>query len=114
MTPLPEALEKFVKAYHGNQNLVNEQAGWDCAIVLVASDSKESVALQIENGRVDKIGTELEEVDLVITSNHEVLLDILELRRDPNEPYMFGELTIQGPEDHFMRLDYVMTVLCPV
>ncbi len=72
------------------------------------------MALQIENGRVAKIGAELEEVDLVITSEKSVLLDILELRRDPNEPYMFGELTIQGPEDHFMRLDYVMTVLCPV
>ena len=32
----------------------------------------------------------------------------------PNEPYLFGELTVRGPEADFVRLDYIATELCPL
>lgn len=113
MTRLVDSLNNFVTSYHAKDDLVSAYDNWSCAIALVASDSDETVGLQIENGRVTDMQKVPEEVDLLITSESSVLYDILEFRRDPNEPYMFGELTVQGPEEHFMRLDYIMSMLCP-
>lgn len=113
MTPLMAALHRFVTTYHGAQKLVDQQSDWHSRIALVAADSGESINLQVHSGRVSGIGDPLDEVDLVVTANDGVLVDILTLKRDPNEPYLFGELTVQGKEAHFMRLDYVVTMLCP-
>jgi hypothetical protein len=46
---------------------------------------------------------------LLVKAEEATLLDILEFRRDQNEPFLFGELTIQGAEAYFLRLDYVVT-----
>ena len=113
MSALQTALEKFIILYHANSQLVSQQSGWECSIALYASDTDEAITLQINDGKVVTLAQPLHEVDLLVTTSASVLFDVLELRRDPNEPYMFGELTIQGPEAHFMRLDYVMTMLCP-
>lgn len=113
MTRLVDSLHNFVSSYHANQELVSAYDNWNCSIALLASDSQETVGLQIENGRVINMEQSAEEVDLLITSDADVLYDILEFRRDPNEPYMFGELIVQGPEEHFLRLDYIMAMLCP-
>ena len=113
MSPLLVALQSFVAVYHGTQKLVAEQCDWDSRIALVASDSGESINLQVTHGRVGSIGEPMDEVDLVITARDSVLVEILTLQRDPNEPYLFGELTVRGNESHFMRLDYVVTMLCP-
>jgi putative sterol carrier protein len=114
VTPLLTALRAFVAIYHEAHSLVEQNKDWDSRVSLVAADSGESINLQVRNGQVTAIGEPLQEVDLVITANENILLDILELRRDPNEPYMFGELTVQGDERHFMRLDYIVTMLCLV
>jgi putative sterol carrier protein len=114
MSTLRTALSAFIERYHDNATLVAEQAGWNCRILLVASDSGETVPLVIADGRVREIDAMAEEVTLVVTADKAVLLDVLELRRDPNEPYLFGELTIEGPEADFMRLDYVMTIMTGV
>ena len=114
MTPLLTALHEFVAVYHGAENLVAQHKDWDSRVSLVAADTGESINLQVRNGHVSAIGKPLEAADLVVTADEQILLDILELRRDPNEPYMFGELTVQGEEGHFMRLDYIVTMLCPV
>ncbi|MDH5181030.1 MAG: SCP2 sterol-binding domain-containing protein [Gammaproteobacteria bacterium] len=113
MTRLVDSLQNFVSTYHAKDDLVKAYDNWSCSIALIASDSDETVSLQIENGKVVDMEHLPEEVDLLITSDSGVLYDILEFRRDPNEPYMFGELTVQGPEEHFMRLDYIMSMLCP-
>jgi putative sterol carrier protein len=111
---LVEALQRFVDVYHAAGNLAAEQRGWHCRIVLVAPDHNESITLRIEDGRVVSIGEQRDEGELIITADAATLHDILAFRRDPNEPYMFGELTVQGPEEHFMRLDYIVTMLCPL
>jgi putative sterol carrier protein len=113
MSALQTALEKFIDIYHANSQLVSQLSGWDCSIALYASDTDEAITLQMNDGKVVTLAQPLNEVDLLVTTSASVLFDVLELRRDPNEPYIFGELTIQGPEAHFMRLDYVMTMLCP-
>jgi len=114
LSSLLSALHDFVAAYHDATKIVAGQRDWDSRIALVAPDSGESVNLRVRNGRVASIGEPLEEADLIITANHSVLVEILTLQRDPNEPYLFGELTVQGNEAHFMRLDYVVTLLCPL
>jgi hypothetical protein len=50
---------------------------------------------------------------LVVSSDERTLCDVLDLRISPNEPYLFGELTVQGPEADFVRLDYIATEICP-
>jgi hypothetical protein len=49
----------------------------------------------------------------VVSSDQRTLEEVLRLRLGPNEPYLFGELTVQGPEADFVRLDYIATELCP-
>jgi urease accessory protein UreE len=112
MTNLNQALYNFVATYHATENLVLEQADWQCAIKLFATDSQETLTLRLVNGRVIEIGHDLDQEDLLVKAEEAILLDILEFRRDPNEPYLFGELTIQGAEALFLRLDYVVTQLC--
>ena len=112
MTALVEALGNFVNRYQGNKALVAEMRGWSCGICLETVDDLHCVCLGIEDGQVVTLGDASLPYALVIRSDLEVLLDVLEFRRDPNEPYLFGELTIQGAEDDFMRLDYMVTRLC--
>jgi putative sterol carrier protein len=112
MTDLNHALHNFLAIYHATEDLVTEQADWQCAIQLLATDTQEMLTLHLVNGRVVEIGHDLDPADLLVKAEATILLDILEFRRDPNEPYLFGELTIQGAEAHFLRLDYVVTQLC--
>jgi hypothetical protein len=110
---LRDPLERFIARYHASAALVGEQAGWNCSIVLAAEDTAEQIGLQLEDGRVVAVGPGGELADLIVTAPSALLVDILELRQDPSEPYMFGELTVQGEERHFTRLDYVVTSLYP-
>jgi hypothetical protein len=113
MEDLARALRAFVDAYHARPALVEEQRGWSRTVRLVASDAGGSLALRIEDGRVAAVTEGGDGGDVVITSDRATLLDILELRRGPNEPYVFGELTVRGPEEDFFRLDYITSQLCP-
>jgi len=113
MSALRAPLDRFVARYHANQALVTEQRGWTCAIVLAAEDTAEQIALRVEHGRVIAVGDAGGQPDLIVTGPSAMLVEILELRQDPSEPYMFGELTVQGEERHFTRLDYVVTSLYP-
>ncbi len=112
MSTLAEAAEQFRAAYHAREELVAEQADWNRTLALVANDTGDSVALQIVEGRIAGCskGTT---GDIVITSDARTLCEILELRQGPNTPYLFGELTVRGPEADFIRLDYVTSRLCP-
>ena len=112
MKTLLECVATFARAYEASDTLKDHQRGWTRTIALVASDTGESVAVRIDEGRI--AGWEPGSTgDVVITSDASTLADILELRRGPNEPYLFGELTVRGPEADFLRLDYVSDVLCP-
>lgn len=112
MTVLVQALQAFVARYHACEALVSEQADWCCGICLESRDSPDRIQLAIESGRVVRFAPHLEGRSLIVRSDLAVLVDILALRRDANEPYLFGELTVEGAEEDFMRLDYVVTRLC--
>lgn len=113
MSELRARLDRFVEIYHADGALVSEQRDWSCSIVLTADDRDDRVGVRVERGRVVAVGAPDAQPDLIVTAPGEVLIDILALRRDPSEPYMFGELTVQGEERHFTRLDYVVTKLYP-
>ena len=112
MSRLAAAAQHFVDAYHARGPLVDEQRGWRCAIALVTTDG-DAVTVHIDDGRITEIVPKADGADVVITAAAATLTDILELRRSPNEPYIFGELTVRGPEADFLRLDYLATRLCP-
>ena len=112
MSALAEAARHFVNAYHERAELVAEQKGWRCAIALVAVEGG-AVTVRVEDGRITGVVDHEEPADVLITSDLSTLTDVLELRRHPNEPYVFGELTLRGPEADFLRLDYIATLLCP-
>jgi len=114
MSHLLSAATRFVDVYHANHNLVAQQRGWTLAIGLVASDSGATVLVQMDDGHVTQLREENSTADMVITADQNTLCDILEFRRSPNEPYIFGELTVRGPEADFLRLDYIATTLCPL
>ncbi len=112
MNPLANAMSCFAHAYNGSLALTAEQRGWSCTVAFVATDSGAAVAARIEDGRLVSIFEEASG-DVVVTSDEATLRDILELRRGPDEPYLFGELTVRGSESDFLRLGYIAGALCP-
>ncbi len=114
MSALSDMMSRFAACYHARGDLVAEQRGWHCTIILRAGDSGQNVTVRIDDGRVIEVHEREEPVDLVVCADQQTLCDILELRRGPNEPYLFGELTVQGAEADFVRLDYITECLCPL
>lgn len=112
-TLLTQAALRFRDAYHARADLVAEQADWTRTIALVAADTGESVAVRISSGRIVACVERAFEGDVVISSSEQTLCDILDLRQGPNEPYLFGDLVVRGPEADFLRLDYLTSQLCP-
>jgi putative sterol carrier protein len=109
---LADAARRFVDVYHARPALVAEQAGWRCVITLRATEG-ETVTVRVDDGRVTAVTGQPAAADLEIAADAATLADVLELRRNPTEPYLFGELTVRGPEPDFVRLDYIATRLCP-
>jgi len=109
---LGQALGCFLDAYQSRPELVAEQRGWSPVILLAANDAVARVAVSLRDGRVEGIG-ERGDATLEITGGIDTLCDVLTLRRDPNEPYLFGELSVMGAEADFVRLDYIVSRLCP-
>ena len=112
MTELMRALNGVIHRYRINESLYADMRGWYCTIRLETTDANDCVLLNIEDGQVSEIVEGPSLPSLTVRSERQVLLDILQFRLDPNQPYLFGELTIQGNEDDFLRLDYVVTRLC--
>lgn len=109
---LEDAVRGFVDRYHADAKLCAEQADWNCLMRLQASDVAQHVGIDVRQGRVEGISPRAEAADLVVTASLQVLLDILQLRLNPGQPYLFGELTLTGEEADFMRVDYVASMLC--
>jgi hypothetical protein len=106
------AAEGFAAIYHSNAKLCAEQADWDCLINLLANDTSHQVTLDIRQGRVAVSPGGSEDSDLRIAAPLQTLLDVLQLRLNPNQPYLFGELTVLGDEADFTRVDYVASMIC--
>jgi putative sterol carrier protein len=111
--PLLTATHKFVALYQANKKLSDEQFDWSCVLHLQPSDGVQGVAVKVVGGVVESVTQSEIAIDLVVTASLDILLEILELKLNPNQPYLFGELTVVGAEEHFMRLDYIVTMLCP-
>jgi hypothetical protein len=111
MNALEEALGCFLRAYQARPALVAEQRGWSPVIALLAIDADARATVRLADGRVAAVG-DASAPTLEITGDLRTLCDVLELRRDPNEPYLFGEIVVRGPEADFLRLDYIASQLC--
>ena len=112
MPSLMAAAGEFVAIYHADAKLCADQAVWECIVRLQASDAPQRVTIAIRNGRVHALSAGTDSADLVVTAPLQILLDILQLRLNPNQPYIFGELTVTGQEADFMRVDFVASTLC--
>ena len=110
---LGRALAHFLAAYEARPELVAEQRGWSPVIALAASDTAARVVVSLDDGRVARLGGAPAPATLQITGDLDTLCDVLMLKRDPNEPYLFGELLVVGAEADFVRLDYIASRLCP-
>jgi hypothetical protein len=110
---LERALSRFVEAYRARPDLVAEQRGWAPVIELSASDAPARVMVAVDEGRIAAVWDETIAPTLEVRGVLETLCEVLNLRKDPNEPYLFGELTVAGAEADFMRLDYIASRLCP-
>ena len=106
------AAEEFVAIYHADAKLCADQADWECVVRLQASDAPQRVTIAVRNGRVRALSAGTDTANLIVTAPLQILLDILQLRLNPNQPYIFGELTVSGQEADFMRVDFVASTLC--
>lgn len=109
---LDEALAVFLDAYRARPVLVAQQAGWSPTIALRATDTGAGAGVRFTDGRAAPLEGAAAPT-LVVSADQRTLEGVLRLRLGPNEPYLFGELTVQGPEADFVRLDYIATELCP-
>lgn len=109
---LVEALGGFLRAYLGRPDLVGQQKGWSPTITLRATDTAATATVPFVDGRPQRLEA-TGPATLVVSSDERTLCEVLRLKLSPNEPYLFGELTVQGPEADFVRLDYIATALCP-
>lgn len=116
---LGRALACFLAAYQAQPQLVAEQGDWSPVIALGTADGAQRIAVSLTDGRIaavhvgDDVGAVTAGATLEITAALGTLCDVLTLRRDPNEPYLFGELVVKGVEADFVRLDYIASRLCP-
>ena len=110
---LDQAVTVFLDAYRARPALVAQQAGWSPTIALRATDTGASARVRFADGRPQP-DADAGPPTLVVSSDQRTLEEVLRLRLGPNEPYLFGELTVQGPEADFVRLDYIATALCPL
>jgi hypothetical protein len=118
-TELVTAARAFARRYEGHASLARDLEGWSCRVKLLASDAREAVTLTVDDGRVTGITGDAPgttggegEAELTVTAERAILLDILALRLNPNQPYVFGELTVSGDEADFLRVDYIASTLC--
>jgi hypothetical protein len=110
---LDAALEHFLRAYGARPDLAARQADWSPTIELRATDSAATVAFAFAEGHPRALRGPVVSPTLVVSSDEQTLCEVLRLQRSPNEPYLFGELTVRGPEADFIRLDYLASELCP-
>jgi len=110
---LEDALAVFLDAYRARPELVAGQAGWNPTIALRATDTGACASVRFADGR-PQTDEAAPQPTLVVSSDQRTLEEVLRLRLGPNEPYLFGELTVAGPEADFVRLDYIATELCPL
>ena len=110
---LEQALAGFLEAYQARPDLAAEQRGWSPVIALSASDAPARVIVSLDDGRIAHAPGARIAPTLEVAGGLDTLCEVLGLRLDPNEPYLFGELTVAGAEADFMRLDYIASRLCP-
>lgn len=110
--PLETALSVFLGAYVDRPDVVDRQQDWSPFIELRATDTGACAGVQFVDGRPVRMGAG-GRATLVVSSDERTLCEVLTLKLSPNEPYLFGELTVQGPEADFVRLDYIAAELCP-
>jgi hypothetical protein len=110
---LDTALGQFLRAYGERPDLIAHQEGWSPSIELRATDSAAVVTMLFVDGRAQALPGRVASPTLVVSSDERTLCEVLRLERSPNEPYLFGELTVRGAEADFVRLDYIASELCP-
>ena len=54
MNALAEKMTEFATRYHARADLVAEQRGWDCTIILLASDSGQRVTVRVDTARTSR------------------------------------------------------------
>lgn len=108
---LLDAAVSFAELYHRSEALLRDNRGWSLTIALLATDSQDAVWLRVDDGQIAEVKPVHAPADIVVRAECRVLRDILRLERLPNEPYLFGELVVEGPEPDFLRLDYILTSL---
>ncbi|MEO5694373.1 MAG: SCP2 sterol-binding domain-containing protein [Usitatibacter sp.] len=111
-TNLATSARAFVHRYQADEGLKADHRDWNCTLSLQANDDPQRVGIVIVAGEVQSLLVGAGAADLVVSAPLATLVEILELRLNPNQPYLFGELTLQGEEADFMRVDYIASTLC--
>ena len=93
--PLMAAAEEFVAIYHADAKLCADQADWECVVRLQASDAPQRVTIAVRDGRVRALSAGTETANLIVTAPLQILLDILQLRAQP-EPTVHLRRTDRG------------------
>lgn len=108
----------FVDRYHRHPTLLRDGQGWSLCVALRPTDSPDALWLRLHDGRIVDLRAASANptdpkyaADVTVHAPHSILRDILRLRTLPNEPYLFGDLWVDGPQADFLRLDYVVTTL---
>lgn len=108
---LPEILNEFAKRLRGHERLSAMNRDWQRRIAIVPTDDAPMCSLFVAGVDVSLADYHEDECDIILYAPSVVLKQIFAGELSPTEPYMSGDLRVQGSQEDMMRLDFVTLIL---
>lgn len=103
---LRAAVADYVEQVNSSDEVRRTLRRWECVLRIEPTDLDSPITITIANGVVTGLRDGAEGVaDLIVSASAADLLDIFWGEVNPAQRYTEGSLTIQGPQEHLMRLD---------
>jgi putative sterol carrier protein len=108
---LRRVMERFAAQCSANERLRAMNRDWFRTVAIQPRDGAEAVWVRYEGGPVRVLDAPEGEPDLVVEAPAAILTAVFTGVMPPTEPYLAGDLTVQGSQDDVMRLDIISLLI---
>lgn len=108
---LQETVSAFAARINDDPRLRKMVADWDRQIALVAVDEDVAAGFSVAGGRVSPLFEAPEAPDVLLRSDVATLVGVFRGEMSPTEPYVSGQLTVQGSQEDVLRLDFLSLMI---
>ncbi len=106
-----ESLQAFQTNYQGNARLQEMNRGWDRVIRIEVKEHPDVFTLILENGELRLEEESDRQPQIVVQGDSEVVASVFFGELAPTEPYLKGELTVNGSQEDVLRLDFISLMI---